>query len=133
MKKKGYYEYGNGIYPLKLWVHIGKDLKELIDSCFDGCKAPDIDYGGVTYANAVRKSDRRRGVLVSFQCQKNMSMNYCCHEASHVCDAIEDYTDMEHGDEPSAYLIGLDCVLHQTRLVWALVISLKLKIRRNSL
>lgn len=37
MKKKGYYEYGNGIYPLKLWVHIGKDLKELIDSCFDDC------------------------------------------------------------------------------------------------
>lgn len=49
MKKKGYYEYENGIYPLKLWVHIGKDLKELIDSCFDKCKAPDIDYGGVTY------------------------------------------------------------------------------------
>lgn len=24
MKKKGYYEYENGIYPLKLWVHIGK-------------------------------------------------------------------------------------------------------------
>lgn len=39
MKKKGYYEYENGIYPLKLWVHIGKDLKELIDSCFDKCKA----------------------------------------------------------------------------------------------
>lgn len=57
MKKKGYYEYGNGIYPLKLWVHIGKDLKELIDSCFDKCKAPDIDYGGVTYSDAVRKSD----------------------------------------------------------------------------
>lgn len=38
MKKKGYYEYGNGIYPLKLWVHIGKDLKELIDSCFDKCR-----------------------------------------------------------------------------------------------
>ena len=46
MKKKGYYEYENGIYPLKLWVHIGKDLKELIDYCFDKCKAPDIDYGG---------------------------------------------------------------------------------------
>lgn len=26
-------------------------------------KAPDIDYGGVTYSDAVRKSDRRRGVL----------------------------------------------------------------------
>lgn len=81
MKKKGYYEYENGIYPLKLWVHIGKDLKELIESCFDKCKAPDIDYGGVTYSDAVRKSDRRRGVLVSFPCQKVMSMNYCCHEA----------------------------------------------------
>lgn len=91
MKKKGYYEYENGIYPLKLWVHIGKDLKELIDSCFDKCKAPDIDYGGV---------------LVSFPCQKVMSMNYCCHEASHVCDAIEEYTDLEHGGEPSAYLMG---------------------------
>lgn len=43
MKKKGYYEYGNGIYPLKLWVHIGKDLKELIDSCFDKCNAPDSE------------------------------------------------------------------------------------------
>lgn len=43
MKKKGYYEYENGIYPLKLWVHIGKDLKELIDSCFDKCNAPDSD------------------------------------------------------------------------------------------
>lgn len=75
MKKKGYYEYENGIYPLKLWVHIGKDLKELIDSCFDKCKAPDIDYGGVTYSDAVRTSDRRRGVLVSFPCQKVMSMN----------------------------------------------------------
>lgn len=81
-------------------------MKELIDSCFDKCKAPDIDYGGVTYSDAVRKSDRRRGVLVSFPCQKVMSMNYCCHEASHVCDAIEEYTDLEHGGEPSAYLMG---------------------------
>ena len=37
MKKKGYYEYSNGIYPRKLWVHIGRDLNEVIDSCFDGC------------------------------------------------------------------------------------------------
>ena len=70
MKKKGYYEYENGIYPLKLWVHIGKDLKELIDSCFDKCKAPDIYYGGVTYSDAVRKSDRRRGVLYRFRVRR---------------------------------------------------------------
>lgn len=33
-------------------------------------------------------------------------MGTCCHEASHVCDAIEDAIDMKHGGEPSAYLIG---------------------------
>lgn len=107
MKKKGYYEYGNGIYPLKLWVHIGKDLKELIDyTVLTSARLPILITGGVTYSDAVRKSDRRRGVLVSFPCQKVMSMNYCCHEASHVCDAIEEYTDLEHGGEPSAYLMG---------------------------
>ena len=106
MKRKGYYEYNNGIYPRKLWVHIGKDLNEVIDSCFDKCKAPDSDYGGVTYADAVRKSDRKCGVLVSFQCSKDMSMDYCCHEASHACDAIEDAIGMKHGEEPSVYLIG---------------------------
>lgn len=67
MKKKGYYEYGNGIYPLKLLVRIGKDLKELIDSCFDKCKAPDIDYGGVTYSDACQKERQkaRRSCVVS--------------------------------------------------------------------
>lgn len=106
MKKKGYYEYGNEIYPLRLWVHVGEDLEELIDSCFDGCEAPDRDYYGITYDEVFRKSDNRRGVLVSFHCRKDMSMNYCCHEASHVCDAIEDAIGMKHGDEPSAYLMG---------------------------
>ena len=106
MKKKGYYEYSNGIYPRKLWVHIGKDLNKVIYSCFDKCDAPDSDYVGLTYADAVRKSDRKCGVLVSFQCSKDMSMDYCCHEASHACDAIEDSIGMEHGGEPSAYLIG---------------------------
>lgn len=40
MKKKGYYEYENGIFPLKLWVHIGKDLKELIDSVLTSAMLP---------------------------------------------------------------------------------------------
>ena len=49
MKKKGYYEYSNGIYPRKLWVHIGRDLNEVIDSCFDGCDYSyknDVDLDG---------------------------------------------------------------------------------------
>lgn len=99
--KKGYYEYENGIYPRKLWVHIGRDLNKLIETCFDGCEAPDADYGGVTYSNAVRKSDSKYGVLVSFPSTKDMTMKNCCHEASHVCDGIEEAIGMEHGDEAS--------------------------------
>ena len=106
MKKKGYYEYSNGIYPRKLWVHIGNDLSEVIDSCFDGCDYSDVDYCGATYDSATRKDNDSYGVLVSFKCIKDMSMKYCCHEASHACDAIEDSIGMEHGGESSAYLIG---------------------------
>lgn len=71
MKKKGYYEYENGIYPLKLWVHIGKDLKELIDSCFDGCNAPDRDYGGVTYSDAVRRATEGAAFLYRFRVRRS--------------------------------------------------------------
>ncbi len=106
MKKKGYYEYTNGIYPRKLWVHIGKDLKELIEAEFDGCNLPERDYGGLTYEEVVRNGDGRCGVLVSFKSIKDMSLDYVCHEASHACDAIESAIGMEHGGEASAYLIS---------------------------
>ena len=33
-------------------------------------------------------------------------MNICCHEATHACEHIEEEIGMEHGGEPSAYLIG---------------------------
>ena len=106
MKKRGYYEYKNGIYPRKLWVHIGRDLKELIEAEFDGCEAPDKEYAGATYDNAVRKSDDSYGILVSFKKPKDITVDICAHEASHACDAIESAIGMEHGGEASAYLIG---------------------------
>ena len=64
-------------------------------------------------------------------------MNVVCHESSHesshACDAIENDIEMEHGGEPSAYLIGwIASCINKARL-GVLVISLKLKIRRNSL
>lgn len=105
INKKGYYEYTNGIYPRKLWVHIGKDLNEILEE-FDGCELPEMEYGGVTYGDAVRKSDDVYGILVSFKRTQYMTVNACCHEASHACDAIESAIDMEHGGEASAYLIG---------------------------
>lgn len=127
--KKGYYEYENGIYPRTLWVHIGKDLVKLIESCFDGCEAPDADYGGVTYSNAVRKSDNKYGILVSFLSAKDMTMKNCCHEASHACDAIEDAIGMEHGDEASAYLIGwIASCINKARLKIGNFIEIKDKV-----
>lgn len=128
--KKGYYEYENGIYPRTLWVHIGKDLTKLIETCFDGCEPPNADYGGVTYCNAVRKGDDRYGVLVSFQSTKDMTMNYCCHEASHVCDGIEDAIGMEHGGEASAYLIGwIASCINNARLNIGNFIEIKDKVK----
>ena len=59
MKKKGYYEYENGIYPRKLWVYIGKDFPELIDAEFDECEPPNDGYVGVAYDRVRRRSDNR--------------------------------------------------------------------------
>lgn len=112
MKKKGYYEYSNGIYPRKLWVHIGRDLNEVIDSCFDGCDYSDVDYCGATYDAATRKDNDSYGVLVSFKCLKDMTMNVCCHEASHACDAIEKCYRYEARRRVFSLLDRLDCVLH---------------------
>ena len=70
MKKKGYYEYGNGIYPLKLWVHIGKDLKELIDSCFDGCNAPDRDYAALRIPMLSERATESAAFLYRFRVRR---------------------------------------------------------------
>ncbi len=106
MRKQGYWEYDPMIYPRKLWVHIGKDLEGLIDAEFDGCNPPEKEYGGITYGEAVRKSDDRYGILVSFKSPKYMTMGVCAHEASHACDDIEEAIGMEHSGEASAYLLG---------------------------
>lgn len=107
MRKKGYYEYDPVIYHRKLWVHIGGDFKEVAEKCFEGIMLPDEnDYGGLTYEKAVRKTDKKYGVLISFPSKKSMSMGNIAHESSHVVDAIENATGIKHGDEPSAYLYG---------------------------
>lgn len=106
MKKKGYYEYDPVIYPRKLWVHIGDNLKQVLSSEFDGNDAECGEYLGVTYPRVQRKSDRQYGVLVSFGCKSDMRMNTVSHEASHACDSIEKDIGMEHGGEASAYLLG---------------------------
>ena len=109
IKKKilGYFEYDPVIYPRKLWVHIGYDLKELAPKAFYNVVIDENkDYRGVEYGEVVRKSDDKYGILVSFPKRKDMTMDVCVHEASHVCDDLEKATGLEHGGESSAYLIG---------------------------
>ena len=109
IKKKilGYFEYDPVIYPRKLWVHIGDDFKELAPKAFCNIVVDENkDYYGVEYGEVIRKSDDKYGILVSFPKRKDMTMDICVHEASHVCDDLQKATGLEHGGESSAYLIG---------------------------
>ena len=109
IKKKilGYFEYDPVIYPRKLWVHIGDDLKELAPKAFCNIVIDENkDYSGVEYGEVIRKIDDKYGILVSFPKRKYMTMEICAHEASHVCDDLENALNIKHGDEPSAYLLG---------------------------
>ena len=109
IKKKilGYFEYDPAIYPRKLWVHIGYDFKELAQKAFYNVVIDENkDYRGVEYGEVIRKSDDKYGILVSFPKRKDMTMDICVHEASHVCDDLENALNIKHGDEPSAYLLG---------------------------
>lgn len=120
MKKKGCYEYDQPIYPHKLCVAIGVKYED-ISKCFsnyDGSDIEEYDFkrcDGYTYWGCMAKNDRRKCILLLFENTKCMTMNTCCHEATHACERIEEEIGMEHGGEASAYL---------TRLVWVLEISL---------
>ena len=108
--KRGYYEYDPVLYPRKLWVTIGLSLKDIRDvfSKDDGGELEDDgkEFYGVTFPEVCRKEDLKYGELVCFKKKADMTMMVVSHEASHVCDAIEDTLGITHGDEPSAYLLG---------------------------
>lgn len=108
MKKKGFYEFDPVIYPRMLWVHIGEDLPEVVDLCFDSklVYGDPKQYFGVTYRDMIRKDNKKLGILVSFPKRGFMTMGNICHEAMHVTDDIELVCGIRHGDEPSAYIMG---------------------------
>ena len=113
MKKKGYYEYDPVIYPRKVWVHIGTNFKELASEIFEGeLIFDDKTCNGAVFEEFIRKSDGKYGILATFPSSKEMTMKFCSHEASHICDDIEKAIGMEHGGEASAYLLGwiADCI-----------------------
>lgn len=110
MKKKGYYKYDPVIYPRQLCVAIGMSQEDA-NKCFEGRNGEvlAVDFfnsNAITYDNVMEKVDKKFCSFINFASKDSMRMGVCCHEASHACDAIEDAIGMEHGGEPSAYLIG---------------------------
>ena len=110
MKKRGYYKYDPVIYPRKLCVAIGL-AQEDANKCFEGrdgelLKVDFKDSDAITFDCVMEKASKKYCSFVNFANKSAMTMNICCHEASYVCDAIEEDIGMEHGGEPSAYLIG---------------------------
>lgn len=108
MRQNGFYEYDPIIYPRRLFVVLGR--KETALKAFDGLGDKPFDfpaeYNAVTFDNAIRKDTRHYGVLVYFRTKAEITAEVVAHEASHVVDAIEEATGLEHGGETSAYLIG---------------------------
>lgn len=111
MKRKGYYEYDQPIYPHLLCVGVGLQFEDAKKAFLnnDGTDIEEYEFGkcdGFTYYGLHVIRDGRKCVLVLFSGKNAMRMNVVCHESSHACDAIENDIEMEHGGEPSAYLIG---------------------------
>ncbi len=102
MKKKGYYEYDPVIYPRMLCVAIGMNQEDA-NKCFEGrngevLKVDFSNSNAITYGEV--RGNKKLCSFINFASKNSMRMGVCCHEASHVCDAIENDIGMEHGDEP---------------------------------
>lgn len=125
MRKRGYYEYNPVIYPRILCVAIGMNQEDA-NNCFKGRNGERlmVDFknsDALTFESVSAEKDGKYAVFVNFANKSAMTMGICCHEASHVCDAIEEDIGMEHGvSHLPILLVGYPHV--STRLVWALVI-----------
>lgn len=108
--KKGYYEYDPVIYPRQLCVAIGMSQEDA-NKCFVGRNGETLEYDfanydGISFDTIRKKADKKFCAFVVFPNKTSMTMGTCCHETSHICDAIENDIGMKHGGEPSAYLMG---------------------------
>ena len=121
MRKRGYYEYNPVIYPRILCVAIGMNQEDA-NKCFEGRNEERlmVDFknsDALTFDSVIQKKDRKYAVFVNFANKSAMTMGICRHEASHVCDAIEEDIGIKHGSEPSAYLIGwISSCINKARL-----------------
>lgn len=85
--------------------------QEDANKCFEGrnvdvLKVDFSNYDAITYDIVREKANKKLCLFINFASKDSMKMGTCCHESSHACENIEDDIGMEHGGEPSAYLIG---------------------------
>ncbi len=111
MKKIGYYKFEQPIYPHLLCVGIGLQHKsaKLVFADDDNADLLEYDFkesDGITCWGIHLRENGQRCILVLFENKKCMTMNICCHEATHACEHIELEIGMGHGGEASAYLTG---------------------------
>ena len=93
-----------------LCVAIGMNQEDA-NKCFEGRNGEVlmVDFSNsdaITYDKVREKANKKLCSFINFASKNSMRMGVCCHEASHACDIIEGAIGMEHGGEPSAYLIG---------------------------
>ena len=126
-KTISYFEYDPVIYPRKLCVYIGKDLEQLLSAEFPSLALPEAGYDAAAYPSSPRKSDHKYAILAIFPSKKSMTMENMIHEASHVCDYMEKDLDINHGGEPSAYLLEwIGSCLNKARLSKGTEIKIKI-------
>lgn len=117
-----------------------------IDKCFTNIEGKPLvhndepmnegNYGGMVYDECMSKTGNYFGNLVVFPKKKDMTMKNISHEAFHVLSSMNDACDLERFRGPTMntrHTLWVGYVIASTRPVWALEISLKLKIRRNRL
>ena len=143
--KNGYYEYTPQIYPRRLWVMYNTSEEE-IDKCFTNMKGEPLvhngesmsegNYGGMVYDECMSKAGGYFGNLVVFPKKKDMTMKksamrrFTFYRLS-TMRAI--WKGCIMAEMSTRHTLWVGYVIASTRLVWVLVILLKLKIRRNSL
>ena len=114
MKKQSktkFYEFDVPLYPRKLWIAIGKDVKTVFNkiNLANGTvqnEAPNA----VAFTTVARDTENYEGVLIWLIELKEMTPGVIAHEALHTLDYI--MWDIHHGphnygddNEPDAYLI----------------------------
>lgn len=113
MSKVKIREFDSQIYPVKLWIAIGRDDEFYSEQFEDVAEWPDTCDAIEQYL--YNKQTDRTGVLIRFESKARMTTKVNAHEATHaamdIFHAIRESICYDC-QEPFAYLVGwiADCI-----------------------